>query len=111
MKALLIKSTGEVSFVKNMEYQDLNNYVGGFLELIYFPFNGSNKIIGYVNEEGKLKQLPVNEKATKLWWSSYGGKNGDFLVGDVIITGNNGEDSIPLTTEQKFFLSMQLEKV
>ena len=40
------------------------------------------------NEEGKLMRLPVNRRATCLWWLlNPTGLGGDTLVGDVVIVG------------------------
>lgn len=48
------------------------------MEHIYFP--GLPGFIGTVDEEGKLKNKPVNRLATRLYQNSL-----DFLVGNVII--------------------------
>ena len=47
--------------------ESAQEFVGGYVEGITFP-NGDYLII---NEEGKLKSLPVNEEATKLWRSTF----------------------------------------
>jgi hypothetical protein len=40
------------------------------------------------DEDGKVKQLPVNRRATCLWWLlNPSGLGGDLLVGDVVILG------------------------
>ena len=60
-------------------------YVGGYVEGIQFP-NGDYLI---VNEEGKLKGLPFNEEASKLWKDTFDNDNymtgrDDFVVGNAI---------------------------
>ena len=61
-------------------------FVGGYVEGIQFP-NGDYLI---VNEEGKLKNLPLNEEATKLWKDTFDNDNyitgrNDFVVGNAIL--------------------------
>ena len=62
------------------------DFVGGYVEGITFP-NGDYLII---NEEGKLKNLPLNVEATKLWRSTftkdkYAFGYDDFVVGPAIL--------------------------
>ena len=61
-------------------------FVGGYVEGISMP-NGDYLI---VNEEGKLKNLPLNEEATKLWKATFDNDNyitgrNDFVVGPAIL--------------------------
>ena len=61
-------------------------FVGGYVEGISFP-NGDYLII---NEEGKLKNLPFNEEASKLWKDTFDNDNymtgrDDFVVGNAIL--------------------------
>ena len=61
-------------------------FVGGYVEGITFP-NGDYLII---NEEGKLRNLPLNEEATKLWRSTFTKDKylfgyDDFVVGPAIL--------------------------
>ena len=58
------------------------DFVGGYVEGIPFP-NGDYLI---VNEEGKLKGLPLNPEATALWKATFDNDNfitgrNDFVVG------------------------------
>ena len=57
-------------------------YVGGYVEGVYFP-NGDYLI---VNEEGKLKDKPVNVDASKLYFDTYGDE--DIIVGPAIYIPN-----------------------
>ena len=62
------------------------DFVGGYVEGITFP-NGDYLII---NEEGKLKNLPLNVEATKLWRATftkdkYAFGYDDFVVGPAIL--------------------------
>jgi hypothetical protein len=62
------------------------DFVGGYVEGIPFP-NGDYLI---VNEEGKLKGLPLNPEATALWKATFDNDNfitgrNDFVVGPAIL--------------------------
>ena len=84
--ATLIKANGEETNVlpKNktdFKLDEMQNYVGGFIETVRTK---DNKIM-VINEEGKINELPMNEKATDLYVHS----NFDFIVGDVLICNEN----------------------
>ena len=85
-----IKSTAKFQIVEDSKHEpDLEaaqKFVGGMVEGITFP-NGDYLII---NEEGKLKNLPLNVEATKLWRSTftkdkYAFGYDDFVVGPAIL--------------------------
>lgn len=59
--------------------EELNEIVGGYFETLYLPKSDSLMV---VNEEGKLMDLPLNDKATNIVF-----ENGivDIIVGDVLI--------------------------
>lgn len=44
----------------------------------------------WVNEEGKLMDLPHNMFAQRLWNKVYGAT--DYIVGDIVLTGGVGKD-------------------
>lgn len=78
-----ILTTGEVQEITPQngtffKLQELNEFVGGYIELVYL----SDNRLMVVNEEGKLMGLPVNIKATREVVMS--GIN-DIIVGDVLI--------------------------
>ena len=66
-----LKSTAKLQIIEDSKHEpDLKSaqeFVGGYVEGISFP-NGDYLI---VNEEGKLRGLPVNEDATKLWRTTF----------------------------------------
>ena len=80
--ATLIKSDGTsepLILESKTMLKTLQTAVGGYIELLRTT-DGNNYLI--CDEEGKLKNKPLNEKATDLW----SGKNsGDVIVGDVVI--------------------------
>ena len=66
--------------------KEAQEFVGGYVEGITFP-NGDYLII---NEEGKLKNLPLNSEATALWRATFDNDNyitgrNDFVVGPAIL--------------------------
>ena len=66
--------------------KEAQDFVGGWVEGITLP-NGDYLL---VNEEGKLKDLPLNPEATALWKATFDndqyitGRN-DFVVGPAIL--------------------------
>ena len=80
---VFIKSNGEEVQVNptngsNFDLEEMQTYVGGYIEIISIE---NQSLV--LNEEGKLKGLPVNEKASRMFKDFYG--NTDFIVGDVLI--------------------------
>jgi hypothetical protein len=84
--ATLIKSNGEETNVipnnkTDFSLDELQNYVGGLIETVRTK---DNKIM-VINEEGKINDLPINQKASAL----YQYNEFDFIVGDVLICNEN----------------------
>ena len=76
------------------DLKSAQEFVGGYVEGITFP-NGDYLI---VNEEGKLKNLPLNEEATTLWRATftkdkYAFGYDDFVVGPAILIKKKALDS------------------
>jgi hypothetical protein len=74
--------------LQRVEFQNLTDYqmaVGGYIETVRLE---GHPLVIVADEDGKVKQLPVNRRATCLWWLlNPAGLGGDFLVGDVVILG------------------------
>ncbi len=62
------------------ELEVLQAAVGGLIELVQVGFDGADRI-AFINEEGKLKRLPINHRATAMW----DGSRFDVLVGPIAI--------------------------
>lgn len=98
MEAKVYKATGEIFVInpvngKTFSYDELSSIVGGFIERVDLP-NGKEL---WVNEEGKLKGLPLNVMASAIWKNLFAGYAigaDDYVVGDVLICDP------ALTTEQ-----------
>jgi hypothetical protein len=65
---------------KTFSLEELQGFVGGYIERIKLP-NGDSI---FLDEEGKLKQKPRNERAT-LMGRVCGIAHTDFVVGDVVV--------------------------
>lgn len=90
-KGLLINEDGTTEFVEYTDYKDLQKIVNGWIEGIHIGDNG----FAYVDEEGKLKNKPINRLATRVWHESARKFNmtiNDFIVGKMILTGPNDDD-------------------
>jgi hypothetical protein len=62
------------------ELEQLQRIVGGLIELVRVRHDGRD-CDAFINEEGKLRGLPINEPATELW----AGRHYDVLVGPIAI--------------------------
>lgn len=86
----LIKAIGQEEEVKptgkKFSLDELQKFVGGYIDIIKLP---SGRFL-YINDEGKLLGLPINEKATKIWKEEYPidkfpFNNDELVVGDVLL--------------------------
>jgi|TARA_R100000963_G_scaffold34661_1_gene29067 hypothetical protein len=64
---------------RDIELEEMQKLVGGLIEIATLE-NGDTLVF---DEEGKLKEKPINEEATKLYRKNF--TTDDFIVGDVII--------------------------
>ena len=86
--AWLVKADGSIKEVKpkkgkTFTLEELQGFVGGNVEVISLP-NGKEL---WLNEEGKLDNLPINEKLSTLWFFLFAGYDlgaDDFVVGDCL---------------------------
>jgi|15BtaG_2_1085339.scaffolds.fasta_scaffold08164_3 uncharacterized GH25 family protein len=84
--AILIKANGRkktVSPDNNTDFslKELQKYVGGSIQMVQTK---DDRVI-VMNEEGKIKKLLPNKRATKLY--EYG--EYDYIVGDVLVVQKN----------------------
>ena len=69
---------------KPMTLKEMQDAVDGNIEIAYD--DGETQIV--CNEEGKLMDLPENERATDMWWDklhAQGKGTLDYLVGNVLV--------------------------
>lgn len=81
-KALLVKADGTITETspkngKNFVWQDAKEKIGGYVQYVY-PDSERTMI---VDEDGLLKQLPINQVATTIAHQT--------IVGDVILCDNS----------------------
>lgn len=86
----------ETEPLEQREFATLDDYqtaVDGWIEAVEIPSLG---ITIYVNEEGLLRSLPFNPRASFLWWFHVPGAHQAMLVGNAVIVGaldENGEST------------------
>jgi hypothetical protein len=78
-------NTKEITEIPNLE--QLQNAVEGYIEVIpYFTKYQGKKCLALCNEHGKIKGLPANRTAQKLWEIAFGNPiKLDHLVGPIAI--------------------------
>jgi hypothetical protein len=74
--------------LQKLEFRNLTDYqtaVGGYIETVQLE---GHPLVIVEDEDGKVKHLPANRRATCLWWLlNPAGIGGGFLVGDIVILG------------------------
>jgi hypothetical protein len=67
------------------DFMDYQSVVGGLFDVVDLPDLSATV---YVNDEGLIIGLPVNPRATYLWWLCVpAAREMSFLVGDAVIIG------------------------
>jgi hypothetical protein len=94
--------TTEVLDLSSNEYEQLSGAVGGLIQAVDLKPD----LTVWMNEEGKLMDLPVNIIGTHMWERSFG--QTDILVGDIVFTGNTDDEGE--TTDLSHAWLVQLEE-
>lgn len=117
VKAVFIPADADLKVeVREAEgFEALKTAVGGWVEAIDVDSLG---ITIYINEEGRVRHLPFNSRASFLWWYYVPRNRPAMLVGDVIVVGapnKRGDDTnVPepalrlLTQEQEVALLLKV---
>ena len=101
LSAVFIPSSGdfptEINLLETTDgFRELQSRVGGYVQVIALR----GQFAGYelwLNEEGKLMNLPFNTVATLIWEECYG--RTDVVVGNAVITkGANARGVTPTMT-------------
>ncbi|WP_154096249.1 DUF3846 domain-containing protein [Microbacterium testaceum] len=72
------------------EVEDYQKVVGGWIEALDIPDFGCTM---YLNEEGLIRRLPYNRRATYLWWYHVPHARGRArLAGDTVLVGPPDRD-------------------
>jgi hypothetical protein len=82
MKALLIKTDDTFEALEDISLHTLQEAVGGYIEMVYLQ--GTN-LYAYVNEEGKMLDLPPNIFGTCIAASLGALQVGDFIRGNFVL--------------------------
>jgi len=83
MSGFILKVDGTVVPLKHeCSLEELQAAVGGWIERVKIAYDYELADM-IVNEEGKLRDLPLNRKATELYWN--GRASTDPIVGDVVV--------------------------
>jgi len=95
MKALLLKADRSERMVEPINGRfDLNQIYSLIGCEVFQPIQlNDNRKVLLVDEDGKLKKLPINQRATKLFHQA-GGAEFDFVVGDVLVVVNSGSQYV-----------------
>jgi len=101
VKVIIIPPDGPAEErVISQELRNLQSIVGGYIEAVSTMYDkaGVAQAIFWCNEEGKLQGMPLNRRATALWYTIEGGPTGDYLCGTVILSGGSDPegDILPL---------------
>ena len=89
---LIIDTDGEETHIKSKEKPTLGEMqkaVGGYIEVVRCLYKDKEKQM-IINEEGKLRDLELNEKATEMFWDFLRVKELkiDNIVGKAMILKN-----------------------
>lgn len=92
VRGVLIPATDsrDLTAYEAIELEEYQRAVGGWIETVDLPAFGSTML---VNEEGLLRGLPFNRRATFLWWFHVpSARSRARLVGDALLVGLPDED-------------------
>ena len=90
---IIINTEYELSQLHGKDYPSVREAVGGYIELVMLRGEFEGYAL-YVNEEGKINGLPINDLAPAVWEMSFGLYT-DIIVGNAVImsakTNDEGE--------------------
>lgn len=74
----------------------LRAIVGGHIEIVpgwdHILLDGVRRsCVAFCNEEGKLLDLPINHRATDMWYGCLGGPVADYLCGNIAVVWGDAE--------------------
>lgn len=85
---------------------EIHEFVGGYFEVVRIKHD----ILMWLNEEGKLIDLPMNRGATMLAHMAGAISEYDYIAGNVVFTGSEDDhgDHTALTGNQHLYLEKEL---
>lgn len=87
---IIITTDFELAQLHGKDYPSVKEAVGGYIELVMLRGDFEGYAL-YVNEEGKLNGLPINDLATAIWERSFGIYT-DIIVGNAVIMSAKTDD-------------------
>lgn len=69
--------------------------VGGYLEAVHGETPADERVVFYVNEEGRIHDMPINPVATRLWHRLNPAAE-QSLRGNVVVVGADGPEDADL---------------
>ena len=100
-KAFVVQTDGAnyiLEFNNDTSLKVMQGVVGGLIQPIDFGFTADTMTM-WVNEEGKLMDLPINQFGT-LFYQRYFGAS-DIIVGDIVFTGGTDDEGYTLGLDAK----------
>lgn len=109
-KAILLDVEGKVSTIdldSENTLKILQRAVGGWVQAVDFR----EDLTMWVNEEGKLDNLPTNVEATNIWAHFFGYT--DFIAGNAVFTGGTDEngETLAISDDAEAFILQQVDAV
>ena len=74
----------------------LQDMVDGYIETIRIKGGPDRRLLMVIDEEGKLKDKPINDLVGKIAYIRFD----DYIVGDVVIVKEQDDDFVPLTDDE-----------
>lgn len=97
IRTLIIKPEGQGEIREiPQEIQSFQGLVGGYIQAVpaFHNAEGHPRVLIWCNEDGMNLDLPINHRATALWWALDETMRGvDRLNGTVFLTGGPDNDS------------------
>lgn len=98
-KAILIPALGDIRIVEVSNGDEIREKIGGWME----GLRVSNDLFAYIDEEGKLKNKPLNTRATDFCVEMKTGlRPDDFIVGDMLLFGKPDQEGDETDVPQKY---------
>lgn len=93
-----IKPNGMVEQIdcEDITLDYLQSEVDGYIETVRIKDMPNRHLLMVIDEEGKLKDKPINDLAGKIAYIRFD----DYIVGDVVIVKEQDDDFVPLTDDE-----------
>jgi hypothetical protein len=86
--------THKIEEIDKLSLERAQELVGGYVQVIpNFRIYDKMPCVVLADEEGKMKNKPVNNRATAYWKKAAGNIGMDMLVGDIVIVLGNARKS------------------